>query len=121
MKSILIVDDNSQIRGLVRTLLEAQADWRVCGEAQNGQEAIDKARQLRPDLIVLDQSMPVMNGLQAASELRKLLPSVRLVMFTSFSSPYLMDAALAAGIDSVRDKAEFTTLISGIKQVLGTA
>ena len=121
MKSILIVDDNPRIRGLLRTLLEKQRGWAVCGEANNGLEAIDKAQQLLPDLIVLDQSMPVMNGLQAGRRLREFMPSVRLVMFTNFTSPYLEAEALSAGIDTVRDKSEFATLITGIQQLLKAA
>ena len=121
MKSILIVDDNPGIRSLLRRLLEKQNGWTICGEAENGLEAIDKAQQLLPDLVVLDLSMPVMNGLQAARKLRELLPGVRLLMFTSFTSPYLEAEALAAGIDSVSDKSEVGTLVNGIQQLLKAA
>ena len=65
--------------------------------------------------------MPVMNGLQAGRKLRELMPSVRLVMFTSFMSPFLEDEALAAGIDSVRDKSEVAKLVTGIQQLLKAA
>ena len=77
-KRILIADDHeSMLRG-VRIMLEAHADWSVCGEAVNGYEAITKAVELRPDLIVLDFAMPDLDGLQAADEIRKLLGQVPL-------------------------------------------
>ena len=80
MKFILIADDSAAIRDALRELLEGEADWRVCGEAENGREAIQQAEQLHPDLIVLDLSMPVMNGLEAGRQLKILLPTVPLVM-----------------------------------------
>ena len=63
---------------------QREADLVVCGEAENGKEAIEKAQQLRPELIVLDLSMPVMNGLEAARILRRLMPSVPLIMYSAF-------------------------------------
>ncbi len=65
-KSVLIVDDNAFIRQALCELFKKEADFEVCGEAENGKKAIEKARELRPDLIVLDLSMPVMNGFDAA-------------------------------------------------------
>jgi chemotaxis response regulator CheB len=62
-KRILIVDDNPVIRDTLREVLEQESGWEVCGEAANGREGIEKAQQLKPDLIVLDLSMPVMNGI----------------------------------------------------------
>ena len=66
-KSVLIVDDVEMIRRAVRELFTSEADFDVCGEAANGQEAIERAQEFHPDLIVLDLSMPVMNGIDAAS------------------------------------------------------
>ena len=65
VKHILIVDDSALIRRSLRTLLEDCPDWVVCGEAENGSDGIDKAQQLRPDLIVMDLVMPVLNGIEA--------------------------------------------------------
>jgi chemotaxis response regulator CheB len=81
---ILIVDDNAAIRSLLRDALQREVGWRVCGEAENGQDAVEKAKRLRPDVIVLDLSMPVMNGLEAGRTLTEALPAVPLVLFTSF-------------------------------------
>ena len=79
-KAVLIVDDNAFIRQALCELFKQEADFEVCGEAENGNEAIEKARELRPDLIVLDLSMPVMNGIDAARVLKKLMPAVPLII-----------------------------------------
>jgi DNA-binding NarL/FixJ family response regulator len=119
VKSILIVDDNPLIRRNVRELLEKQDGLAVCGEAENGLEGIEKAKQLRPHLIVLDLSMPVMNGLDAARKLKELMPAVPLVMFTNHSSDSLTAIALEAGIDSLKDKSEgVAILVKSIRSLL---
>jgi DNA-binding NarL/FixJ family response regulator len=81
-KRILVVDDVPQVRKLVRAYLEEDNEFRVCGEAINGFDAIDKAKQLKPDLIILDASMPRMNGIEAAPKLKKLLPETAIILFT---------------------------------------
>ncbi len=106
MKSILIVDDSAAIRRSLRGLLARHDGWEVCGEAANGREAIDKALQLRPSLVVLDISMPVMNGFQAARELQRLLPKLPILMFTNFTSSQIEREALAAGVAAVRSKSD---------------
>jgi chemotaxis response regulator CheB len=82
-KAVLVVDDNPAIRRVLCELFQSQADFQVCGEAENGKEATEKAPELHPDLIVLDLSMPVMNGLDAARVLKRLMPRVPLVMFSN--------------------------------------
>ncbi len=115
---ILIVDDSAPIRKLVREELDAHTGWAVYGEAENGQQAIEKAGQLKPDLIVLDLSMPVMNGLQATFELKKLLPSTPIVMFTSFKTDYLRDQALKAGVTVVIEKSNsLVVLVNAIQSL----
>jgi DNA-binding NarL/FixJ family response regulator len=101
---ILIVDDSAPLRKIMHKELDAHTGWAVSGEAENGQQAIEKAEQLKPDLIVLDLSMPIMNGLQAAPALKKILPSTPIVMFTSFHTNFLKDQALKAGIAVVVQK-----------------
>lgn len=100
----MIVDDNATIRTSLRAVLERSGDWTVCGEAENGQEGIYQALLLIPDLIVMDLSMPVMNGFQAARELRRLLPNVPILMLTSFSTEFVEAEALSSGIKAVRSK-----------------
>jgi CheY-like chemotaxis protein len=75
-KRILIVDDHAPLRMALRHLIDSVLEFEVCGEAENGREGIERAGELQPDLIVLDLSMPVMNGFEAARELKALLPSV---------------------------------------------
>jgi chemotaxis response regulator CheB len=79
------MDDSALIRRIIRERLEQQNIWEVSGKAANGREAIEKAQELRPDLIVLDLAMPIMNGLEAARALKRLLPRVPVLMFTNFT------------------------------------
>ncbi|HXN24621.1 MAG TPA: response regulator transcription factor [Candidatus Dormibacteraeota bacterium] len=104
LKFILIVDDNPLIRRAVRAIFEAQPDFRVCGEAVNGQDAIEKTRQLHPDLIVLDCSMPVMNGLEAAATLTRVTPQVPMIMLTAHKHALVEPIARAAGICAILSK-----------------
>jgi len=106
---ILIVDDNPLVRNLLRKSLESQADWQVCGEAADGKEGIEKAQAMSPNLIILDLSMPVVNGIEAAKILSHQMPNVALIMFTSFSTPSLEQMALAAGVDKVISKSDSLT------------
>jgi two-component system, chemotaxis family, chemotaxis protein CheY len=87
-KTILIVDDSAYIRRRLCELFKRESDFEVCGEAENGKEAIAKALELHPDLIVLDLSMPVMNGLDAARNLKKLMPTVPLIMYSAFGDMF---------------------------------
>ena len=114
---ILIVDDSSLIRQTVREALEEQPDWLVCGEAENGRQAIEKAQQLKPDLIILDLSMPIMNGLEAAQVLKKLMPAVPLVMFTSFKTNHLHQQALAAGVNTLIMKSDSESLVALVNSI----
>jgi DNA-binding NarL/FixJ family response regulator len=120
-KCILIVDDNPVVRKTLRQTLERQHGWEVCGEAADGREAIEKAQQLKPDLVVLDLSMPVMNGLEAARELKRLLPSVALVMFTTFSTAHLKREALSAGVSALVSKSDPAGLVADIQALLEPA
>jgi DNA-binding NarL/FixJ family response regulator len=83
---ILIADDEPLVRAGVRLILESHEGWVVCGEAENGQDAIDKAAELQPDMVVLDLSMPEMDGLTAAPRIRAKLPSTPIVILTLYES-----------------------------------
>ena len=121
MKRILVVDDNPLIRRGLRSVLEKQQPgWAVCGEAENGSDGIDKAQKLHPDLIVIDLAMPVMNGIDASRALKQLMPTVPIVMFTTFADPYIKTAALGSGVHAVIDKSTGdATLIRTIQQLFG--
>ena len=73
---VLIVDDNATVRNLVRSSIERNREWEVCGEAENGRLAVEKVQQLHPDVVVLDLQMPVMNGLEAARQITRLVPNL---------------------------------------------
>jgi CheY-like chemotaxis protein len=100
--SVLLVDDNRKIRQLLRRMFEAMGC--VCSESENGQDAVEEAGQRKPDLIVLDYSMPVMNGLEAAPLLKKMLPQTPIIMFTMFANERFAKEALAAGVTAVFSK-----------------
>jgi CheY-like chemotaxis protein len=76
-----------------------ESDFEVCGEAHDGQDAIEKAQRLLPDLIILDLSMPVMNGLDAARVLKDRMPSVPIIMFTLYVDPFVEQESRSAGAD----------------------
>jgi len=102
--SILIVDDSTLIRRLLRTWIEHDTDWQVCGEAENGEVALEKVKELHPDIVILDLQMPVMNGLEAARKISHRAPNTAMVMFTMHSCEDLLKDAHAAGIRDVVSK-----------------
>ena len=106
LKNALIVDDNAHLRKALCAVFRHEGDFEVCGEAENGKEAIEKAQQLNPDLIVLDLSMPVMNGLEAARVLKRLMPTVPIIMFSSFGDRFVEQQARLIGISVVVSKSE---------------
>jgi two-component system, NarL family, nitrate/nitrite response regulator NarL len=81
-KSILIVDDNDTSRKVSRSFVESQPDMEVCGEAADGLEGIEKAKSLKPDVVLLDVALPQMNGVEAASVIKREVPEARIVMLT---------------------------------------
>jgi two-component system chemotaxis response regulator CheY len=116
---ILIVDDNANIRKSLRTSLQGHPGWDVCGEAVNGLEALDKTHELHPDLVVLDLSMPLMNGLEAAKQLKRKEPAIPLIMFSSFATDQLRHQAKHVGIvDVVSKEKPVSSLIESIERLL---
>jgi DNA-binding NarL/FixJ family response regulator len=116
-KCILIVDDDEYLRKLVRDFLETQTGYDPCGEAVDGYDAIEKAQELKPDLIILDMSMPRMNGIEAARRLKKLLPQTPIILFTSHSAFRIFDVG-ALGIDAVIGKHDGMSSLKGSMQAL---
>ena len=94
---ILIADDHELMRRGVRSLLEAEAGWKVVGEAADGQELVEKTEKLRPDVVVLDISMPRLNGLEAAHRIKKILPEVKILILSMHDSEQLARSVLDAG------------------------
>lgn len=110
-KCVLIVDDNASIRQALGELFKREADFEVCGEAENGKVAIEKAQLLRPDLIVLDLSMPVMNGFEAARVLKRVMPTVPLIMYSAFGDEFAEHQARLIGISEVVSKSEHASVL----------
>src|SRR5437879_5304897 len=103
-KSVLIVDDTVSIRRALREVFKSEADFAVCGEAENGREAVEKAQELHPDLIVLDLSMPEMNGIDAAKALKQLMPAVPVIVFSVYSDVLTAEEAHSIGISALVSK-----------------
>jgi two-component system nitrate/nitrite response regulator NarL len=111
LKSILIADDNEFIRQALCHLFTSQEDFDVCGDAENGMEAIEMAQVLHPDLILLDLSMPVMNGVEAACELKRLMPMVPIIVFSEYGDVFSEGEARSTGISAVVSKTEHLTML----------
>jgi|SRR5579872_755042 DNA-binding NarL/FixJ family response regulator len=105
-KLVLVVDDNAAIRHVLCQALTSESDFDVCGEAENGREAIEKAQALQPDLIVMDLSMPVMNGIDAVHALKMLMPMVPVIMFSEYSDVFSEQEARSAGVSALVSKSE---------------
>jgi len=99
-KTVLVVDDSAVIRKMLATAFLSDG-FKVCAEAENGREGIEAAKQVNPDLIILDLSMPVMNGIEAASQLRKLFPTTPIILFTLYGDSLLQKDASKDGVDLV--------------------
>ena len=110
-KTVLIVDDNAFVRQSLCALFTRESDFAVCGDAENGKEAVEKAQKLHPDLIVLDLSMPVMNGLEAACVLKRLMPTVPLIMYSAFGDTSMEHQAQLLGISAVVPKSENASVL----------
>ena len=111
MKSVLIADDQELIRRMLCLMFASQDDFEVCGEAENGLEAVEMARVLRPDLILLDLSMPVMNGIEAACELKRLMPMTPIIVFSEFSDVFSKREARDVGIAACVSKTEALSVL----------
>jgi len=103
---ILIVDDHEAVRAGVRAILTSRNDIEVCGEAANGQEAIEKALELRPDLIILDINMPILGGISAAKEIKARLQQVLILLFSMHESNQLIREAKLLGVQGYVNKSQ---------------
>jgi DNA-binding NarL/FixJ family response regulator len=117
--NILIVDDSASIRRLVRSYIEQNSEWKICGEAENGQVAIEKVKALKPDVVILDWLMPVMSGLEAARQITRLAPKAAVLMLTLHRSNQLVQEAEAVGIQHVFSKSEnLANLITSLRSAV---
>jgi DNA-binding NarL/FixJ family response regulator len=108
-KNVLIADDSALVRSMIRQALERETDLAVCGEASNGTDAVSKAKELSPDLIILDVRMPGLNGIEVAGILRYALPQIRIVLVTMYAEDLEKNLTSLFRIDAVVDKADGLT------------
>ena len=118
-KTVLVVDDNAAIRKMLADAFLSDG-FKTCAEAENGEEAVAAAKQIKPDVITLDLSMPVMDGLRAASELRRIFPTTPIILFTLYGDFLSKATASEAGVSLVLSKTvPLSTLIDTAHQLMG--
>lgn len=116
-RRVLVADDDGLIRKLLYNLFKDESDYELCAEAKNGEEAVALAKLHQPDLILLDFSMPVMNGVEAARELKKIMPNVPIILFTLFP-PSTTELALGEfSVDRIVPKCEVSHLMTHVRQL----
>ena len=119
MTRILIADGSDVVRKLLKLLIESRQGWHVCGEAVDGQEALQKSRELKPDAIVMDLAMSGLNGLLAAREISKILPTAPILLHTVNNIPAVVAEAKKFGIRRVVGKgADGDLLLNAIQEEL---
>jgi DNA-binding NarL/FixJ family response regulator len=105
-KRILIADDGEEVRQVVRAVFEARSGYEICGEAANGTEAVERALELKPDLLLLDVAMPMLNGVEVASVLAGAMPDLPVVLYTMYNEMLGLSLASAVGARAVISKAD---------------
>jgi len=114
-RTVLVADDSRIIRQTLCRIFEAEENYDICAEATNGQDAIELALKHRPELIILDFSMPVMNGMDAAKELKQLMPAVPIILFTQHADGLPYDPR---HIDRIVSKTNVTELMEHVRSLL---
>jgi two-component system response regulator NreC len=115
---ILIADDHEVVREGMRTLIEHEPGWQVCGTATNGQEAVETAKQLKPQVVVLDMTMPKLDGLEALRQIKRALPNTEVMVFSAHHSEKTIEQLFDAGAKSYIQKSEAGRhLVSAIKSL----
>ena|ERR1700677_877908 len=118
MKTILIADDSAQVRKYVAKVLRATEEFELCEEAVDGFDALVKAREYNPDLVILDLGMPVMNGLETARELKRVMPVVPIILFTLHGEVISDEQAYQSGIDLIVAKSDISKLTEHVRSLL---
>lgn len=115
--TILVVDDEKVIRTALSALLKTRADWKIIGEASDGQEAIEKAKELKPDVIIMDLSMPRMDGLKATREIHRQTPDAEVLIFTQHDTLQLVREAREAGARGYLLKSDAQNLVAAVETI----
>jgi len=116
---ILVADDSPPVRAAMRQLLEGIEGWQIF-EAENGKEAVVKAQEIRPSLIILDLAMPVMDGLTASREITRLLPAIPILVHTLHGSPQIEVELRNMGVRKMIAKSDSNALISAVRELLSS-
>lgn len=115
---ILIADDHDVMRQGTQSVVEREPGWEVCGFASTGREAVTKAAELEPDIVIMDMTMPELNGLDAAVQIKRSAPKTEILMFTGHATDQLIREVFEAGVKSFISKAEaHTHLVDAIKSL----
>jgi DNA-binding NarL/FixJ family response regulator len=121
MVRILIADDHQQGRVAVSQLIEAaDENWKVCCEVSDGNAAVEKSAELRPDLVMLDFAMPKLDGIAAGRQIRAILPNTSVLLYSFMVSPQLEKFVREVGLQGVVEKADTLALIAEIRRILGS-
>jgi DNA-binding NarL/FixJ family response regulator len=115
----LIVDDSELVRRSLRTVLQANPEWEICGEAADGLSAVEMFKELQPDVVILDFQMPGMNGIEAARRMSQIAPAIPIVLFTQHASPDLERHAREVGIRTVVSKTEAFPMVGMLRALIG--
>jgi DNA-binding NarL/FixJ family response regulator len=119
---VLIADDHELVRRGLRSLLESRPGWEICGEARDGVEAVEMSKALTPDIILLDITMPRLNGLDAARRIRQEAPRTQILILSQHDIEEMSESALKAGARAYVSKSEVAvTLFSSMEFILQTA
>jgi DNA-binding NarL/FixJ family response regulator len=112
---ILIVDDEKAVRTALVRLLATRVEWKVVGEATDGAEAIGKAKELQPDVVIMDITMPEMSGLEATPEIKRVIPTAEILMFTQYDSTQMVEEAKNAGASGYLLKSQANWLLAAVE------
>jgi DNA-binding NarL/FixJ family response regulator len=116
---LLIVDDHEIFRRGLRSILESRPEIEICGEATNGLEAVEIAKELRPDVVLMDISMPYLDGLQATRQIRNEVPNSSILLLSQHDSSYMLSAALKAGASAYVTKSQISmSLLAALEGVM---
>ncbi|MFZ0952426.1 MAG: response regulator transcription factor [Candidatus Sulfotelmatobacter sp.] len=118
MVRILVADDNPAVRHYLRAILEQRGDWRVCDEARTGREALQRVREMPPDVILLDFQMPDLNGLDVATQISRSFPDIPILMVTVHFSKQLAEAAQRVGIRGACAKSDVGSIVKAVEALL---
>ena len=115
---IFLVDDHATVRERLHEMLEQHDEWKVCGEAENGKEALDRFKKAQPDLIVMDFMMPQMNGLEASQQIIQRSPQTPILMLTVYGTGQLMNEAKSVGVKGFCSKSNIDCIVEAVSRIL---